>query len=112
MCEPDYLVEGHKSQEAPPLETYDPHPSSTIESPLGTGATTEERTRIFQVMYTNAFKGSKKTCTVVAKFFYKCVSFNLKKKLLHETAGFYISKQQADVGGGGGLPPPFEGHGK
>ena len=45
MCEPDYLVEGHKSQEAPPLETYDPHPSPTIESPLGTGATTEERTR-------------------------------------------------------------------
>lgn len=60
MCEPDYLVEGHKSQEAPPLETYDPHPSPTIESPLGTGATTEERTRILQVMFTNDFKRSKK----------------------------------------------------
>lgn len=60
MCEPDYLVEGHKSQEAPLLETYDPHPSPTIESPLGTGATTEERTRILQVMFTNAFKGIKK----------------------------------------------------
>ena len=36
----------------------------------------------------------------------------LQKKLLHEKADFYISKQLADVGVGGGLPPPFEGHGK
>lgn len=69
MCEPDYLVEGHKSQEAPLLETYDPHPSPTIESPLGTGATTEERTRILQVMFTNAFKGSKKHAPLLQNSF-------------------------------------------
>ena len=42
-------------------------------------------------MYTNDFKGSKKTCTVVAKFFYICVSFNLKKnQLLHEKRAFTL----------------------